>query len=230
MKQIPLAIGPEPVFTFDNFLPGANAVALAQLEALRPGMVVGAGVPPVFVWGRPGCGKTHLLKALAESWQAAGLQVGWYDADTPLPWELPSQPSLLLLDDCERFDAGQQHAAFALFVEAASYGLTLVATGSAPPVDLDLREDLRTRLGWGPTYELLPLSEEEMRAALHLEAGRRGIQVSDDVIDYLLTRFARDLKQLMRLLTRLDEFAMSTKRAVTVPLLRQMLADEGMNG
>ena len=43
---------------------------------------------------------------------------------------------------------------------------------------------------------------------------------SDDVMDYLLTRFARDLKHLMALLDRLDEFSLSTKRAITVPLLR----------
>lgn len=224
MKQIPLAIGAPPLFTFDNFLPGANAAALAHLQALKPGAT---GAPPVFLWGRPGSGKTHVLRALAEKWQAAGAQVGWYDADTGLPWELPSHPSLLLLDDCERFDAGQQHAAFALFVEAATHGLAVIATGSAPPVDLDLREDLRTRLGWGPTFALEPLSEAETRAALRREADRRGILLGDEVIDYLLTRFARDLKHLMRLLDRLDEFALAAKRAVTVPLLRQMLADEG---
>ena len=105
MKQIPLAIGPEPLFTFENFLPGSNAAALAHLRALS------AGAPPVFLWGPPGSGKTHCLRALAESWQAAGAQVGWYGADTPVPWELPAHPSLLLMDDAERFDAGQQHAA-----------------------------------------------------------------------------------------------------------------------
>lgn len=184
----------------------------------------------MFLWGAPGSGKTHVLRALAQRWQDAGTQVGWYDADTCLPWELPSQPSLLILDDCERFDAGQQHAAFALFVEAATDGLAVVATGSMPPTDLDLREDLRTRLGWGPTFALQPLSEAETRAALRREADRRGILLGDEVIDYLLTRFARDLKHLMRLLDRLDEFALAAKRAVTVPLLRQMLADEGLLG
>ena len=220
MKQIPLAIGPAPVFTFDNFLPGANAAALAHLQSLT------MGEPPVFLWGAPGSGKTHALRALAEHWQAAGAQVGWYDSQTPLPWELPSQPSLLVMDDCERFDEGQQRAAFALFLEAASDGLAIVASGSAPPTDLALRDDLRSRLGWGPTYALQPLSEPEMRAALRREADRRGILLGDDVIDYLLSRFARDLKHLMRLLDRLDEFALAAKRAVTIPLLRQMLADE----
>ncbi len=220
MKQIPLAIGPAPLLTFENFLPGANVAALVHLSDLRPGS------PPVFLWGEAGSGKTHVLRALAHEWQSGGAQVGWYDAHTSLPWELPAQPSLLVFDDCQRFDPLQQHAAFALFVEAATHGLAVVATGSAPPTDLDLREDLRTRLGWGPTFALLPLSEAETRAALRREADRRGILLSDEVLDYLLTRFARDLKHLMSLLVRLDDFSMANKRAVTIPLLKQMLADE----
>ena len=220
MKQIPLAIGPAPLFTFENFLPGANAAALAHVQSLKP------GAPPVFLWGPAGSGKTHVLRALADDWQAAGAQVGWYDAATVLPWELPNQPSLLLMDNADQFDAGQQHAAFTLFVEAATHGLALVATGHLPPVDLALREDFRTRLGWGPTFALQPLSEPEMRAALRREADRRGILLGDEVIDYLLNRFARDLTHLMRLLDRLDEFALAAKRQVSVSLLRQMLADE----
>lgn len=106
----------------------------------------------------------------------------------------------------------------------------MVASGNAPPVDLALREDLRTRLGWGPTFALQPLSEAETRAALRREADRRGILLGEEVIDYLLNRFARDLKNLMRLLDQLDQFALAAKRAVTVPLLRQMLADEGLAG
>ncbi|RZL28558.1 MAG: AAA family ATPase, partial [Rubrivivax sp.] len=91
LKQIPLSLGPEPDYTFDTLLAGANTAALTHVLGL------GAGAPPVFLWGPPGCGKTHVLRALAQRWQAAGAQVGWYDADTPLPWELPAHPSLLLL-------------------------------------------------------------------------------------------------------------------------------------
>jgi DnaA family protein len=96
-----------------------------------------------------------------------------------------------------------------------------------PPVDLALREDLRTRLGWGHVIALQPLSEPEARAALRREADRRGILLSDEVLAFLLTRFARDLKSLFDLLDRIDTFSLTHKRSVTVALLRQMLAEPG---
>jgi DnaA family protein len=88
-----------------------------------------------------------------------------------------------------------------------------------------LREDLRTRLGWGHVFALRPLADAEARSALRREAERRGVFLSDDVIDFLLNRFARDLKHLMGLLERLDTYALASKRSVTVPLLKDMLAD-----
>ena len=104
--------------------------------------------------------------------------------------------------------------------------MQVVAAGRLPPVDLPVREDLRTRLGWGHVFALQPLAESEARAALRREADRRGIFLSDEVMDYLLTRFERDLKHLMRLLDRLDRFALAQQRGVTVPLLKAMLAED----
>ena len=67
--------------------------------------------------------------------------------------------------------------------------------------------------------------EDQVRATLRREADRRGIFLSDDVMGFLLTRFARDLTHLMALLDRLDGYALTHQRAVTVPLIRQMLAE-----
>ena len=105
--------------------------------------------------------------------------------------------------------------------------MAIAAAGALPPVDLPLRDDLRTRLGWGHVFALEPLAESDARAALRREADRRGIFLSDEVMDYLLTRFSRDLQHLMALLDRLDEFALSQHRAVTVPLLKRMFEQEG---
>ena len=220
MKQIPLAMGPEPARTFENFLRGANGAAVEHLLALAP------GAPPVYLWGLPGSGKTHLLHAVVERAGALGGRAAWFSAATPSPWHSADGRDWIVIDDAHALDAAQQHAAFSLFVDAIDRGAAIVAAGDVPPVDLAVREDLRTRLGWGHVFALAPLGESEVRAALRREADRRGTFLSDDVMDYLLTRFARDLKHLMAQLDRLDEFSLSTKRAITVPLLKQMLAEE----
>jgi DnaA family protein len=220
MKQIPLAIGPRQQPSFENFVPGANAAALAHLRALQP------PAPPVYLWGPGGSGKSHLLQAWAAQCNARGLAVGWFDAASALPWALVPAWSALVLDRCDDLSAEAQHAAFALFIEAATHGVQVLAAGRLPPVDLPLRDDLRTRLAWGHVFALEALGDGQTRAALRRAADQRGILLPDEVVDYLLARFERDLGFLMRVLDRLDAYSLANGRRVTVPLLKQMLADD----
>ncbi len=238
MRQLILDLAWDPLPPFAGFLAGDNAAAVAQLrEQQWPGA-------PIYLWGPAGCGKTQLLHELQARAVESGLVAQWFDASSPTPWELADDAALVLLDGVDQFDPGQQHAAFTLFVEAASrvggaapalsgtpaagarLGVQFASSGRLPPVDLDVREDLRTRLGWGPVHAVRPLAESGTRDALHQEARRRGIVLGDEVLDYILARFARDLKSLMHLLHRLDGFALAEKRAVTVPLLKRMLDEE----
>lgn len=221
MKQLPLAFGADAMRTFASYLSGGNAPAVEHLQTM-PG-----GGSPVYLWGPAGSGKTHLLQAAAARRQEEGGRVAWFDAASPLPWSAGEPGTLIVLDDCDGYDAARQHAAFTLFIEAAAGGHAVLAAGRVPPVDLPLRDDLRTRLGWGHVYALQPLSEAETRAALRREADRRGLFLGDDVMDYLLRRFERDLKHLTARLDALDRYALQEKRAVTLPLLRRMLAEEG---
>jgi DnaA family protein len=219
MQQLPLAIGPEAQPSFENFLREGGEAAFDQLSRLQaPGA-------PVYLWGPPGSGKTHLLRALASRFVAAGQGVSWFDPGDPLPWQISPEDALVVLDDCQALDVDAQHAAFGLFVEATAQGTQVAAAGRCPPVDLPLRDDLRTRLGWGPVYGLQTLPDAQTRSALVGEARRRGFDLPDTVVDHLLTHFPRDLANLMQLFDRLDHYALARSRRITVPLLRQMLAE-----
>jgi DnaA-homolog protein len=220
MKQIPLAIGFETEPRFDNFVVGENPAVLAALQGLAWPSA------PIYLHGPAGAGKTHLLAALARQVQAQGAAVGCFTADDPMPWVFDESWRLVVIDGADQLDAEHQHAAFRLFVEAATHGVQIVSAGRLPPVDLPGREDLRTRLGLGPGLAVWPPGDADTRAALRQEAAHRGLTLSDEVLDHVLTRFSRDLASLMSLLRRLDRFSLAEHRAVTVPLLKQMLAEE----
>ncbi len=117
MRQIPLAIAPEAQPDFDNWVQGANGAALNHLRSLSWPSA------PVYLWGPPSCGKTHLLRALAGRVVAAGQQVAWFDAAEPLPWVLSPSWSLVVVDRCEALDGAAQHAAFAMFEDATAHGV-----------------------------------------------------------------------------------------------------------
>jgi DnaA family protein len=250
MRQLPLDFGPMSACGLGDFLPGANVELLAWLHAwpdsAQPGL-------PTYLWGSQGVGKTHLLRGLAVQALSLGWHVLWLDRQGFQSWDadVADAATLVLMDDCDALDAQQQHWAFNLFIENAALlsarseaslqggllpdpplaespltGMAIVAAGSLPPVDLPIRDDLRTRLGWGLVFALQPLGDEGIREALQLEAMRRGLRLNDGVLPYLLTHFSRQQGALMHLLDRLDRFALAEQRVVTVPLLKQMLALE----
>jgi DnaA family protein len=197
MKQLALGISPPPQPTLDNFVPGANAELLARLRELKAGRFADN---VLYLWGESGSGKSHLLQACAAAHVA---------------------------DDVENLDAAAQIGLFNAINEARQSGAVVLAAGNAPPARLPLREDLKSRLAWGLVYQVKPLTDDERSVFLRGEAERRGMQLTDEVISYLLTRMRRDLRSLTAILDRLDRFSLETKRPVTLPLVRQALAAPG---
>lgn len=221
MKQIALDIGIAGPATLSNFFAGPNDAALKHLQ-LWVGSPTRSPVP-TYLWGTGGSGKTHLLKAVEEALREQGATAGWLDASTTQPPAFDDRWAVVLMDDVHLYTAVQQHAAFNWFVNAQTLQRGVLAAGAMPPADLKLREDLRTRIGWGHVFQLHALSEPERRAVLRQAADERGVFLSDEVMDFMLTRFSRDLASLMELLKQLDVYALQTKRAITVPLIKSML-------
>jgi DnaA-homolog protein len=198
MRQLPLPISAAAQPSLDNYVAGANAEALERVRALARGALKEA---VVYLWGEPGSGRTHLLGAAARA-----------------------NPALVTADDVEALDAAAQQALFNAINAAREGGPAVLASGEAPPAALALREDLRTRLGWGLVYQLKPLTDSDKALYLRTEAARRGLVLGDEVARYLLTHLPRDLGSLRAVLDRLDQHALARQRPLTLPLVREALS------
>lgn len=225
MQQIALDIGLSTGPTLANFFAGPNAAVLQHLD-----LWVGAksasqqrSPVPTYLWGAEGSGKTHLLKAAREALREQGARVGWMDASTLEPLAFDEAWAAVLMDDVHLYTAEQQHMAFNWFVNAQTHQRPVLAAGALAPVGLQLRDDLRTRLGWGHVFGLHALGEPERRAVLRKAADARGLFLKDEVMDFMLHRFSRDLGSLMELLNMLDGYALQTQRAITIPMIKAML-------
>ena len=224
MRQIALDIAMPGQAKLDNFFLGPNSAVHAHLQRLvRGDSAPDALAVPTYLWGAEGTGKTHLLRAVEEGLRARGATVGCLDASGAAPPDFDESWAMVLMDDVHLYCAEQQHTAFQWFVQAQSLQRLVLAAGSSAPADLLLREDLRTRLGWGHIFVLQPLGEAQSRAVLRQAADARGLFLSDEVMDYTLRRFSRDLGSLLALLDELDRYALQTQRAITIPLIRSML-------
>lgn len=230
MKQLALELGLAPPPSLSAFFVGPNAAALQHVR-LALGASSGVSPVPTYLWGESGTGKTHLLRAVREALREQGAVCGWCDADTLHPPQFDERWSAVLLDDVHLYGSEQQASAFNWFVNALNPATGsarwVLAAGNMPPFDLPLRDDLRTRLGWGHVFQLHMLSEAERRAVLRQHADARGLFLGDEVLDFMLGRFSRDLGSLMQLFDRLDRHALRTQRALTVPLLKDLLESSG---
>ena len=228
MKQMALDIGLSTVPSLSSFFAGPNAAAVQHLKLWAQSAT--RSPVPTYLWGQGGSGKTHLLQAVHGALRDQAALVGWLDASRQVPVPFDEAWSAVVMDDVHLYNLEQQHTAFNWFVNAltpkSGQPRWVLAAGAFPPADLALRDDLRSRLGWGHVYALQVLSDPERRAVLRQEADARGLFLSDEVMSYVLTRFSRDLSSLMQLLEHLDQYALQTQRVVSIPLIKSMLENE----
>lgn len=200
-RQLVLELSKPPAPTLDNFVVGRNA---AVVQALRDVVDAPRGETMIvdtmiYLWGEAGSGRTHLLRAVAHS------------------------ERIVVADDVDRLDDAQQVQLFDEFNRLRSSGGTLVASGGVPVAALPLREDLRTRLGSGLSFQLHALSDAEKAAALRRHAADRGLRLGEDVLGYVLTHLRRDMTTQIAVLDAIDRYSLAAKRPVTLPLVREAL-------
>lgn len=214
MTQMLLGISPDWIPTLDNFVAGHN---VELLSALRQALNKAQAERSIYIWGEAGSGKSHLLQGAVQKAQALGLAAVYMRA------EVPHAAQVVVVDDVELLDDAAQIALFALYNRQRETGGMLLISGTAAPAHLTLRDDLRTRLGWGLVYQVQALSDEEKALALQQHAQARGFILSPEVTQYLLRHGRRDLPALLGVLDALDVHCLRLKRGASVPLLKEVM-------
>ena len=231
MRQLPLSVRLRDRASFESFLPGPNAIELAQLESL------GAAPRPGLTWvcGPEGSGKTHLLQALCAR---AGADAAYvpvplllaYGAEALAEWQ---GRRWLCLDDVAAAigSVDWERALFAAYRDCEERGASLVMAARAAPPQLPfVLPDLASRCAAGQRLNLRPLDEPQQCAALQLRARQRGVELPEETALYLQRRLPRDMHSLFALLEELDAAALAAQRRLTVPFIRDVLARRSATG
>jgi DnaA family protein len=216
MTQLLLGIAPEWTPTLDNFVAGRNAELLATLRNALTGQP-----GSLYIWGEEGAGKSHLLQAVVAAARAAGLEAAHAAG------AVPQAARVVVVEDVEKLDEAAQVGLFELYNRQREQGGLLLVSGLSAPAHLAVRDDLRTRLGWGLVYQVHALNDDEKAEALRQHAAARGFELPQEVTTYLLRHGRRDLPALLATLDALDEQCLRLKRPASVPLLKEVMQRAG---
>ncbi len=227
-QQLLPDILPRPAPSLENFVVGANRQALDALQHCQPGRAI-------YLWGPPGAGRSHLLQALCSTADTRYLTAA--DTHTLQALTRAEHTGLqrIAIDDVDQLDADGQAALFGLYNQWRSqaqsrHAFALLAAGDRAPLALPLREDLRTRLGWDLVYRLELLSDDARMHALATLAHERGLTLAPALVNWLLTHHTRDMRALQHVVTALDRYSLERHRPITLPLLKEVLAQERGQG
>ncbi|MET3105402.1 DnaA family protein [Oxalobacteraceae bacterium GrIS 2.11] len=222
MKQLLLKLDEARPQTLESFVIGHNPELVELLRLFiqrRPGSF---GERAAYMWGAAGVGKSHLLHAIE-----ADATARYINAESSInAFDFTPEVTMYLLDDCQNFDDQQQIAAFNLFNQVKEQHCFFIATGTLPPALLTVREDFRTRLGWGLIYQLQGLTDSDKIAALERFAVTQGVTVPDGVLPYLITHYRRDMSSLSQILNALINHSLEIKRPITLPFVREVMLEQ----
>jgi DnaA family protein len=224
MRQLPLSVRLPDTARLASFVPGANGEVLHLLES------IGNGAPrTIWLWGRTGSGKTHLLQAACAAVAERGGTACYLEPGTESSPEQIGGCELLDLVCLDRVeliagDAAWNAALFRLHTLMQDGAGRLLIASTLPPSAVEfVLPDLRSRLLAASVHQLHELEDVDLVAALQCRARHRGLELGEEAALYLVHRLPRDMHSLMAVLDELDLASLAAQRRLTVPFLRQAL-------
>lgn len=185
------------------------------------------GEKQLYIWGGSSSGKTHLLTASCNLAAENGQRIAYIPAEIIIENDALlglEHLDLVCIDDVQRLSADGERALFNLINDIRAMGGSLLLAADKAPFELEMNlPDLVSRLSWGPVFQLTRLDDAGIRNAFKLRAESFGLQLPDEVVDYILFRQTRDMRILGDNLKQLLEAASISKRRLTVPFAKEVL-------
>lgn len=219
MRQLLLNVFLRDEATFENFYAGRNQAVLSYLQNPLE--------PFIYLYAKSRTGLTHVLQALCKIHQSC-LYIPFEQLSefTPDILDNLSELDLIIIDDIEKI-SGQtvwENKIFNLYNQLLQHKKKLVVGGHVLPQHLPIQlHDLKSRLQSMLLLKVDALSDEEKMRALQWRAHHRGLQLSDEVAQFLIHHASRDMAELMDLVLRLDKLSLEKKKRLTVPLAKSLL-------
>ena len=226
--QLPLGLGLREEVSFENFIPDGNELLIDALVTTHPKDNM------IYIWGGGSVGKTHLLHAWCKQQSERGLSVAFL----PLAQCEELAPDMchgletldaVCIDDVHAI-AGQsewEEALFHLYNRLRDAGKLMLISATNAPGGLGFKlADLVSRLNAALVFHMSTLSDSEKARVLKLRASERGLVLSDEVVQYLMRHYPRDMAALVGVLNTLDKASLAAQRKLTIPFVKQVLQSE----
>ena len=226
-QQIPFKFETRESNTFDTYVKGANEL----LVGLVSQCATDAGEQQMYIWGDEGQGKSHLLQAACNAASKDNRTVCYLPADQlvhqdPQIFDGLESLNLICIDDVHHLagDMQWETAVFNLINRCRESNTSLLFSATVAPEQLNIQlADLHSRLLWGPVLRLQSLSDVEKFEALRHRASQKGLELPENVADYLMSHYPRDLFGLFERLDKLDTASMASQRRLTIPFVKDVL-------
>ena len=229
------------MYTFNTFVVGNSnrlACSAAQAVAENPGH----SYNPLFIYGGPGLGKTHLLHAIGHASAGKNNKVLYVTAEqfthdfvTAIQQRKTEDfrsryrnVDILLIDDIG-FISGKEQTEenfVHTFNDLHNANSQIVITSDRPPKSLPLTaRQLRSRFEWGLVADIEPLDFEMRLAIVQAKAMQQSADFPADVLEFIARQDQQNVRELEGHLNRVTAYARLTRAMPTIELAREALRD-----
>jgi len=230
-----------PDYTFDNFVVGPSN-RLAHASCIAVSQSPGDTYNPLFLYGNSGLGKTHLLHAVCsesnhrtngaviaflsceefvnrfiraiEQGNLAGFQSRFRTVD------------MIVIDDVQflREREQSQEEFFHTFNALYNNGKQIILSADSSPAEIpSLEERLISRFSWGLVAKIDPPSHDTRVAIVQKKAHLRGLNISDEIAEYIARKVHANIRELEGALTTIYAVATTTGKEITPELAKTAL-------